>query len=94
MVRMKLNEIEDCLTDEEKADIEATDNMPITYDDDSPQMTAEMLKQFHAFDAISIRVSRETINKVKAYDKDIAGFLSRVIEAAFSDNELIQKCVS
>ena len=62
-------------------------------DDDSPQMTAEMLKQFHDFDAVPIRVSPETIHKAKAYDKDYLGFLSRLIEVAFDDKDLIRKCI-
>ena len=56
-------------------------------------MTSEMLKQFHAFDAVPIRVSRETIKKAKSYDKDYAGFLSRLIEIAFADKDILKKCI-
>lgn len=93
MVRMKMTDIDENLTDEEKRELEQADNKPIVYDSDSPQMTDEMLKQFHAFDAVPIRVSRETIRKAKSYDRDYLGFLSRLIEMAFADKDLIRKCI-
>ena len=93
MVRMKMSDVESTLTEEEIKELEKTETIPITYDDDSPQMTAEMLKQFHDFDAVPIRVSPETIHKAKAYDKDYLGLLSRLIEVAFDDKDLIRKCI-
>ena len=50
MVRMKMSDVESTLTEEEIKELEKTETIPITYDDDSPQMTAEMLKQFHDFE--------------------------------------------
>ncbi|MCR5774244.1 MAG: hypothetical protein K6G42_04085 [Lachnospiraceae bacterium] len=93
MVRVKMSDIDGNLTDEEKKEIEEAEKKPVVYDDDSPQMTSEMLKQFHAFDAVPIRVSRETIKKAKSYDRDYAGFLSRLIETAFADKDLLKKCI-
>ena len=92
MVRVKMSDIDYSLTDEEKREIEEAERKPIVFDDESPEMTQEMLKQFHAFDAVPIRVSRETIKKAKSYDKDYVGFLSRLIELAFSDKDLLKKC--
>ena len=93
MVRVKMSDIDYALTDEEKKEIEAAESKPIVYDDDSPKMTGKMLKQFHAFDAVPIRVSRETIKKAKSYDKDYVGLLSRLIELAVSDKDLLKKCL-
>ena len=93
MVRIKMSEIDGALTKEEKQEIEAAEKKPIVYDDESPQMTSKMLNQFHAFDAVPICVSRETIKKAKAYDKDYTGFLSRLIEIAFSDKDLLKRCI-
>lgn len=93
MVHMKMSDIETTLTEEEKKELEEAEDKPLLYDADSPQMTPEMLKQFHAFDAVPIRVSRETIQKAKSYDKDYLGFLSRLIEIAFADKDLIRKCI-
>ncbi|MCR5674748.1 MAG: hypothetical protein K6G16_03470 [Lachnospiraceae bacterium] len=93
MVRMKISDIDYSLTDEEKAELEAAESKPIVYDADSPKMTGKMLKQSHAFDAVPIRVLRETIKKAKSYDKDYIGLLSRLIELAVSDKDLLKKCL-
>ena len=65
MIRMKLSDIDYALTEGEKREIEAAESKPIVYDDDSPKMTGKMLKQFHAFDAVPICLSRETIKKCR-----------------------------
>ena len=92
MVRMKMSDINKNLTDEEIDEINGAGNMPIVYDEDSPKMTKKMLTQFHSFDSVPIRISRETLNRAKSIDKDYRGFLSRLLEAAFKDSNLIKKC--
>ncbi len=93
MVRVKMSEVDERLTDTELKELSELDKRPILYDDDSPEMTQEMLDQFHRFDCIPIRVSRDTIQKAKSFDKDYRGFLSRLLEAAFNDNNLVKKCI-
>lgn len=46
MANVTMNRLPAQLTDEEIAELEAAEKMPITFDDDSPEMTDEMLKQF------------------------------------------------
>ena len=55
MVRVKMNEIDTELTEDEIKELEEAEDRPIVYDVDSPQMTSKMLNQFHAFDAVSYR---------------------------------------
>ncbi|MCR4624455.1 MAG: hypothetical protein K5795_00635 [Lachnospiraceae bacterium] len=93
MVRVKMSDVNEHLTDDEIIEIKAAEKRPIVYDEDSPQMTKKMLDQFHGFDFVTIRVSREIVNKAKSIDKDYQSFLSRIIEAAFNDNNLIRKCM-
>ena len=93
MVRVKMNEIDTELTEDEIKELEEAEDRPIVYDVDSPQMNSKMLNQFHAFDAVPIRVSREMIQKAKSYDKDYLGFFARLLETAFADKELVRKCI-
>ena len=46
MVKMSINELISELTQEELLDLETAEEKPITYDEDSPEMTPEMLMQF------------------------------------------------
>lgn len=48
MVRVKMNEIDTELTEDEIKELEEAEDRPIVYDVDSPQMTSKMLNQFHA----------------------------------------------
>ena len=93
MVRMKMSDLSSELTEQEKEELRMADSMPIVYDDDSPEMTPEMLRQFHSFDSIPIRVTREMVQKAKTYDKDYTSFFSRLLALAFNDKEMIRKCV-
>lgn len=51
------------LTPEELAELEAAEKMPITFDDDCPEMTAEKLEQFHRMDRIAVRISPANMKK-------------------------------
>ena len=93
MVRVKMSDIDEQLTNDEIIELQEAKKKPIIYDDDSPKMTSDMLKQFHGFDSIPILISRETVDKAKAIDKDYRGFLSRLLEAAFKDKNLVKKCI-
>jgi hypothetical protein len=49
MVRVKMSDVNEHLTDDEIKEINAANKRPIVYDEDSPQMTKKMLDQFHGF---------------------------------------------
>ena len=46
VAKVMMSEVLDELTAEEIQEIEAASQRPVTYDEDSPEMTPEMLKQF------------------------------------------------
>ena len=51
------------LTPEEIADLEAAEKMPITFDEDRPEMTSDMLKQFHRMDNVTIKISPSNMKR-------------------------------
>lgn len=91
------------ITDYEKAMIDAAARQPITYDADCPEMTPEMLSEFKRVSEInrnarrkqvlSIRVSSATLEKAQALGAGYTGVLSRLLEMALNDPEMIKKCL-
>ena len=47
MAKVMMNSLPAGLTPEEVAEIESAEKIPVIFDDDCPEMTDEMLKQFH-----------------------------------------------
>ena len=47
MAKIMIDSLPAQLTLEELAELEAAEKMPITFDDDCPETTDDMLKQFH-----------------------------------------------
>ena len=52
MGRVLMSEVSSDLTAEEMQEIEALEERPIVFDEDCPEMTDEMLEQFHAFHTV------------------------------------------
>ncbi|MBR3575461.1 MAG: BrnA antitoxin family protein [Lachnospiraceae bacterium] len=81
--------------------LEKMENRPIVYDEDCPELTEEQLKQFkEAADlkreerlkqTVSLRLSPQAMKKAKSLGKGYTSVLSRILEAALSDNEVIKK---
>ena len=81
--------------------LEEMDKASIVYDEDSPEFTEEELKQFKRVSelkrdernkqTVSIRLSPQAIKKAKSLGKGYTSVLSRILEAALNDNELIKK---
>ncbi len=100
MVKMTMNELNAELTTEELKEIEDAENMHPVFDDDSPAMTMEQLMQFKRMNrqnrtkpTISLRISPATLQKAKQYGKGYTGLLSRLLDEAINDEELIRKCI-
>ena len=100
MVKMTMNELNAELTTEELSEIEDAENMHPVFDDDSPAMTMEQLMQFKRMNrqnrtkpTISLRISPATLQKAKQYGKGYTGLLSRLLDEAINDEELIRKCI-
>ncbi len=89
------------LTKKQLKMLEEMDKAPIVYDEDSPEFTEEELKQFKRVSelkrdernkqTVSIRLSPQAIKKAKSLGKGYTSVLSRILEAALNDNELIKK---
>ena len=100
MVRMKWNDMNPELTAEELRELEAAETKTPNFDDDSPEMTFEQLMQFKQVNrekrnkpTVSLRISPATLQKAKQYGKGYTAFLSRLLDAAIDDEELLKKCV-
>ena len=71
----------------------------LTYED-CPEMTPEILKQFKRMhskkrtkESVSLRVSADTLEKAKAYGKGYTAFLSRLLDVAINNEEIVKKCI-
>lgn len=93
MAKVMMNSLPAQLTPEEIAELDAAEKMPIIFDDDCPEMTDEMLKQFHRMDKVTIRISPDNMKKVKSFGPDYGKFLSHLLDLALNDAELIKKCI-
>ena len=100
MVKMKLNDLSSELTEEERLELEAAEKLEPVFDDDSPLMMKEQLMQFKRINhenrtkpTISLRISPATLKKAKQYGKGYTGLLSRLLDAAIDNEELVRKCI-
>lgn len=93
MAKITMNSLPAQLTPEELAELEAAEKMPIIFDDDCPQMTDDMLKQFHKMDKVTIKVSPGSMKKIKSFGPDYAKILSHLLDLALNDAELVKKCI-
>lgn len=93
MAKVMMNSLPPQLTDAEIAELEASEKTPITFDEDCPEMTSEMLKQFHRMDKVTIRLSPNSMKKIRSFGSDYARILSQLLDLALNDSELVKKCL-
>ena len=100
MVKMKLSDLNAELTEEELRELDEAEKKEPVFDDDSPLMMKEQLMQFKRINhenrtkpTISLRISPSTLKKAKQYGKGYTGLLSRLLDAAIDDEELVRKCI-
>lgn len=93
MAKVMMNSLPAQLTPEELAELDAAEKLPITFDDDCPEMTSDMLKQFHRMDQVTIRLSPNSMKKIKSFGPDYAKVLSHLLDLALNDTELVKKCI-
>lgn len=85
--------------EKEIEEIKAAARLPITYDEDSPELTdaqyAAMAKtarkQRKAKPVVALRISQSTLEKAKATGKGYTGFLSRLLDNAINDPDLVAR---
>lgn len=88
------------LTDEQKKMLEELKTRPVTPDDDCPELTAEQLKQFARVSeknreerrkqTVTLRLSPQAVRTAKSLGKGYTSVLSRILENALTDAELIK----
>lgn len=93
MAKVMMNSLPAELTPEEAAELEAAEKMPAVFDDDCPEMTDRMLKQFHRPDTVMIRISPDSMKKVRSFGADYPQILSHLLDLALNDAELLKKCL-
>lgn len=83
-------------------EIEKASLRPIVFDEDSPEFTyEEMLKlvketkkrrrEDTTKQVVTLRLSTPTVNKAKAVGKGYTSFLSRLIENAINDKDIVSR---
>ena len=100
MVTISMNELSYELTDNERKELEDAARKPVVYDEDCPELTEEMLAQFKRVNreervkqTVSLRLSPDTLKKAKALGKGYTSILSRLLDLAINDTELLKKCL-
>ena len=100
LAKMTMNELDATLTPEEMAEIAAAERKTPVFDEDSPEMTSEMLRQFKRMNSeernkqtVSLRLSPQTLKIAKAYGKGYTSFLSRLLDEAINNEQLVKKCI-
>ena len=81
--------------------LEQAKTLPITFDDDSPELTEEELKDFRRVSeenrlernkqTVTLRLSPQALKKAKSLGKGYTSVLSRILESALSDNDMIRQ---
>ncbi len=91
----------DKLTDEQIAMLRELEASPAVPDDDCPELTAEQTAKFAEAAAkrrqrsqnrqtVAISLSPQALTKARSLGKGYTGILSRILEAALSDDETIK----
>lgn len=101
MVIRKNIDLQKELTPEQIAMLDALDSSPSVPDDDCPELSAEQLAQIKQISAqkrlernkqtVTIRLSPQALKKAKSLGKGYTSVLSRILEKALSDNEMIKE---
>lgn len=100
MVKMSMKDLDRTLSIEGAKELEAAERLHPVFDEDSPEMTADMLQQFKRMNqeernkqTVSLRLSPKTLRIAKSYGKGYTSFLSRLLDEAIKDEALVRKCI-
>lgn len=79
MAKITMTNISTDLTDAEKRDLDMLDNREIIYDDDSPRMTSDNLKQFHRFNVIPIKIESDNLPVIRSFGDNFQIELNKIV---------------
>ncbi len=90
-------------TPEQLKEIEESEKYPVAPDTEAPELEpwqyaemAEIARKRRAEKVkpvIALRISPDTLEKAKATGKGYTGFLSRLLDQAINDPEMVAKCL-
>ena len=88
-------------TEAQIREIEAAAARPVVLDEDAPELTLEQYAEMAAIakkrrskkvkPVVALRISPETLEKAKATGKGYTGFLSRLLDNAINDPQMVSK---
>lgn len=88
-------------TEEQIKEIEAAMGRPVTPDEDAPELTLEQYAEMAEIarnrrnrqvkPVVALRISVSTLEKAKATGKGYTGFLSRLLDNAIDDPQMVAK---
>ena len=88
-------------TEAQIREIERAASMPVVPDEDAPELTLEQYAEMAALarnrrsqrvkPVVALRISPETLEKAKATGKGYTGFLSRLLDNAINDPQIVSK---
>jgi uncharacterized protein (DUF4415 family) len=100
MTKIKMSELSPLLDDQELKELDAAASKAPVFDDDSPELTEEDLAQFKRINhakrnkqTASIRLSEKAQIFSRSYGKGYTSFLSRLIDAALDDPQMVKNCL-
>ena len=86
-----------------KNEVRAATKRPVTFSDDAPELTDEQLAKFAAMaeqqrndrkkPVLSLRISKETLAKAKLLGRGYTGVLSRLLDMAINDKDMVRKAL-
>ena len=103
MIVRKNIDLDAPLTNEEKKMLKMAAANPVEFDADCPELTTEELKEFRRVSdtrkeerrkqTVTIRISPQALSKAKSLGKGYTSVLSRILEMALNDSDIIKKCL-
>ncbi len=88
-------------TEAQIREIEAAASRPVVPDEETPELTLEQYAEMAAIarkrrsqrvkPVVALRISPETLEKAKATGKGYTGFLSRLLDNAINDPQMVSK---
>ena len=86
------------LTPEQLKMLEEVEKRPVVPDEDCPELTDEQLnKSYRASQrksqTVTLTLSEQALEKAKSLGSGYTSILSKLLENALNDNELLKKCL-
>ena len=88
-------------TKQQIAMLEKASQLPVSYDDDLPELSDMQLKEFRRISeknredrrkqSVTLRLSPKAIKKARSLGKGYTSVLSRILESALEDNSIIER---